>query len=186
MAGFFKKLFGGKSKVGNVEAMVQETLEGLIEKSGLDLDFEITEKVDGDNVGIAINLSGPDEEIMRDKKGQVLDAFQLFIKRVIQHNFPEDKTNISVDSGGYREETEAALIERAESLKTIAIEQGRSVYYRALPPKDRKVVHQYLSKDPRVKSRSLGEGLYKKIKIYPAKGPAGGGDAPDSETQLQD
>ena len=73
------------------------------------------------------------------------------------------------------EETEAALIERAESLKTIAIEQGRSVYYRALPPKDRKVVHQYLSKDPRVKSRSLGEGLYKKIKIYPAKGPVNGG-----------
>ncbi len=175
MAGFFKKLFGGKPKAGNVEAMVQDTLEGLIEKSGLDLDFDITEKKDGDFTTIAIDLSGPDEEIMRDKKGQVLDAFQLLIKRVIQHNFPEDKTNITVDSGGYREETEAALIERAESLKTIAIEQGRSVYYRALPPKDRKVVHQYLSKDPRVKSRSLGEGLYKKIKIYPAKGPANGG-----------
>ena len=175
MAGFFKKLFGGKPKAGNVEAMVQDTLEGLIEKSGLNLDFDITEKKDGDFTTIAIDLSGPDEEIMRDKKGQVLDAFQLLIKRVIQHNFPEDKTNITVDSGGYREETEAALIERAESLKTIAIEQGRSVYYRALPPKDRKVVHQYLSKDPRVKSRSLGEGLYKKIKIYPAKGPANGG-----------
>ncbi len=175
MAGFFKKLFGGKPKAGNVEAMVQDTLEGLIEKSGLDLDFDITEKKDGEFTTIAIDLSGPDQEIMRDKKGQVLDAFQLLIKRVIQHNFPEDKTNITVDSGGYREETEAALIERAESLKTIAIEQGRSVYYRALPPKDRKVVHQYLSKDPRVKSRSLGEGLYKKIKIYPAKGPANGG-----------
>ena len=175
MAGFFKKLFGGKSKVGNVEAMVQDTLESLIEKSGLDLDFDITEKKDGEHTTIAIDLSGPDDEMMRDKKGQVLDAFQLLIKRVIQHNFPEDKTNITVDCGGYREETEAALIERAESLKTIAIEQGRSVYYRALPPKDRKVVHQYLSKDPRVKSRSLGEGLYKKIKIYPAKGPVNGG-----------
>lgn len=186
MAGFFQKLFGGgKSKAGNVESMVQDTLEGLIEKSGLDLDFDITEKKDGDNNTLAIDLSGPDEEIMRDKKGQVLDAFQLIIKRIIQHNFPEDKTNITVDSGGYREETEAALIERAESLKTIAIEQGRSVYYRALPPKDRKVVHQYLSKDPRVKSRSLGEGLYKKIKIYPAKGPANG-DNIGNESQAQD
>lgn len=187
MAGFFKKLFGGgKSKGSDVEAMVQETLEGLLASSGLDLDFEITEKTDGEHKTISIDLSGPDEEIMRDKKGQVLDAFQLFIKRVIQHNFSEDKTNITVDSGGYREETEAALIERAESLKTIAIEQGRSVYYRALPPKDRKVVHQYLSKDARVKSRSLGEGLYKKIKIYPAKGPAGGGPDTGHEAQGND
>jgi spoIIIJ-associated protein len=76
-----------------------------------------------------------------------------------------------VDCNGYREESEAALIERAEHLKKIAIEQGKSVYYRALPPKERKVVHQYLAQDGRVKSRSLGDGLYKKIKIYPAKGP---------------
>jgi spoIIIJ-associated protein len=176
MAGFFKKLFGGKGKADGVEAMVQETLEGLIEKSGLDLDFDVSSSADGDNKSIIVELSGPDEEIMKDKKGQVLDAFQLLIKRVMQHNFPDDKTNLVVDCGGYREETEAALIERAESLKKIAIEQGRSVYYRALPPKDRKVVHQYLSKDPRVKSRSLGDGLYKKIKIYPAKSLTGAGD----------
>jgi spoIIIJ-associated protein len=106
---------------------------------------------------------------LKDKKGQMLDALQLFLKRVAQHNFPEDKTNIVVDCGGYRDESSAALIERAENLKAIAIEQGKSVYYRALPPKDRKIVHQYLAQDPRVKSRSLGEGLYKKIKIYPAK-----------------
>ena len=99
----------------------------------------------------------------------MLDAFQLYLKRAVQHNFPNDKSNITVDCGGYREESEAALIERAENLKVIAIEQGKSVYYRALPPKERKIVHQYLAQDPRVKSRSLGDGLYKKIKIFPAK-----------------
>jgi spoIIIJ-associated protein len=110
----------------------------------------------------------------------MLDAFQLFLKRVVQHNFPEDKTNITVDCGGYRDESANALIERAENLKAICIEQGKSVYYRALPPKDRKVVHQYLAKDPRVKSRSLGDGLYKKIKIYPAKGPSQGAAGEDA------
>ncbi|MNJ91072.1 hypothetical protein D3C87_87170 [compost metagenome] len=176
MAGFFKKLFGGKSK-GNseVESLVQKTLEGIIEKAQFDLSFEIrTEKEDDGDAVLAIEFSGGDEEILKDKKGQMLDAFQLFLKRVIQHNFPDDKTNVTVDCGGYRDETANALIERAENLKAIAIEQGKSVYYRALPPKDRKIVHQYLAKDPRVKSRSLGDGLYKKIKIYPAKGGNGG------------
>ena len=171
--GFFSKLFGGKGKSANseVEALVQKTLEGIIEKAQFELSFEITAETEesGDAV-LAIQFSGADEEMLKDKKGQMLDAFQLFLKRAIQHNFPDDRTNITVDCGGYRDETANALIERAENLKQICIEQGKSVYYRALPPKDRKVVHQYLAKDPRIKSRSLGDGLYKKIKIYPAKG----------------
>jgi spoIIIJ-associated protein len=52
----------------------------------------------------------------------------------------------------------------------VAVERGKPVYFRALTPKDRKTVHQYLAQDGRVKSRSVGEGLYKKIKIYPNKG----------------
>lgn len=171
---FFKKLFGGgKSKETNgIEGLVRENLEGLLERAGFDLSYDV--RVDQEDHGgqtISIDLSGADEELIKDRKGQVIDAFQLYLKRVVQHHFPEDKSSVVVDCGGYREETEAALIERAESLKEIAIEQGKSVYYRALPPKDRKIVHQYLAKDPRVKSRSLGEGLYKKIKIYPAKQP---------------
>lgn len=176
MAGFFSKLFGGKSKSsgGEVETLVHDTLTGIIEKGQFDLSFKTSYEKESDTEGVlAIEFSGSDEELLKDKKGQMLDAFQLFLKRVVQHNFPEDKTNITVDCGGYRDESAAALIERAENLKTIAIEQGKSVYYRALPPKDRKVVHQYLAQDPRVKSRSLGEGLYKKIKIYPAKGGNG-------------
>ncbi|MGZ3773771.1 MAG: Jag family protein [Pseudobdellovibrionaceae bacterium] len=175
--GFFSKLFGGKSKGANseVETLIQKTLEGIIEKAQFDLTFTLkTEKEDDGGSTLAVEFNGGDEEILKDKKGQMLDAFQLFLKRVVQHNFPDDKTNITVDCGGYRDESASALIERAENLKQICIEQGKSVYYRALPPKDRKVVHQYLAKDPRVKSRSLGDGLYKKIKIYPAKGQSVG------------
>ncbi len=175
--GFFSKLFGGKSKGANseVEALVQKTLEGIVEKAQFDLTFQIsTEKEEDGGSTLSVEFNGADEEILKDKKGQMLDAFQLFLKRVVQHNFPDDKTNITVDCGGYRDESANALIERAENLKAICIEQGKSVYYRALPPKDRKVVHQYLAKDPRVKSRSLGDGLYKKIKIYPAKGQSQG------------
>ena len=171
MTGFFKKLFGmGKGASSDVEKLVQENLAEVIKISGLDLSFETTfEKEENGHGSLRIDMSGADEEILKDRKGQLMDAFQLYLKRVTQHHLPEDKTNISIDCGGYREESEAALIERAENLKTIAIEQGRTVYYRALPPKERKIVHQYLAKDPRIKSRSLGDGLYKKIKIYPAQ-----------------
>lgn len=169
---FLKKLFGGGKKGSNnpIEALVRQTLEGMIETGQFDLDYNLTFEEEGEGSQlINIELSGADEELFKDRKGQLIDSFQLILKRVVQHHFPEDRTNINVDCGGYREENEQALIERAENLKAIAIEQNKAVYYRALPPKERKIVHQYLSKDERVKSRSLGEGLYKKIKIFPAK-----------------
>ncbi len=182
---FLKKLFGSGSKSSEspVEGILRQTVEGLIANGGFEIEYELkSEKGENDEWTYDVQLSGPDEELFKDRKGQLLDSFQLLLKRVVQHHFPEDRSNVLIDCGGYREESEALLIERADNLKQIAIEQNKAVYYRALPPKERKVVHQYLSKDARVKSRSLGEGLYKKIKIYPAKNE----NAVDSDTVLAD
>ncbi len=189
MVGFFSKLFGSKkSEVGNsdLKSLVSDTTLGLIEKGGFDLSFDLVDGKNEDAKGtswpsLSVQFSGNDEDLLKDKKGQLLDAFQLLLKRVAQHNFPDDRTNITVDCGGYREESEQALIERAESLKNIVLEQGRSVYYRALPPRERKIVHQYLAQDSRVNSRSLGDGLYKKIKIFPAKVQGGVKDNEEGE-----
>jgi spoIIIJ-associated protein len=178
MAGFFSKLFGGGEKKDNLESVVEATLNGILENGNFDLSYELNLSKKEEITEIKIEFSGGDEALLKDYKGQLLDAFQLIIKRVTQHHFADIQTNVIVDCGGYREESEAALIERAEHLKTIAIEQGKSVYYRALPPKERKVVHQYLAQDGRVMSRSLGDGLYKKIKIYPAT--KNGTEAPDA------
>lgn len=179
--GFFSKLFGTKSSSpedNSVKSLIEETISGIIEKGQFELDFEVVvENLDNNEVNYRVEFSGNDEELLKDKKGQMLDAIQLLIKRVVQHNFPDDKSNLTVDCGGYRDENAQALIERAENLKAICIEQGKAVYYRALPPKDRKIVHQYLAQDVRIKSRSLGDGLYKKIKIYPAKGNSASQDA---------
>jgi spoIIIJ-associated protein len=176
MAGFFSKLFGGGKKE-NLESVVEATLNGILDKGNFDLSYELNLTKKDEVTDVKIDFSGGDEALLKDYKGQLLDAIQLIVKRVTQHHFADIQTNVIVDCGGYREESEAALIERAEHLKTIAIEQGKSVYYRALPPKERKVVHQYLAQDGRVKSRSLGDGLYKKIKIYPAKIAAQGDGA---------
>lgn len=168
--GLFSKIFG--SKKTDLDSVVEDTLTGILEKGGFDLAYNLDITKKDEITEVKIDFSGDDAALLKDFKGQLMDAIQLIIKRVTQHNFPDVQTNVLVDCDGFREESEAALIERAEHLKTIAIEQGKSVYYRALPPRERKVVHQYLALDERVKSRSLGDGLYKKIKIFPAKNQA--------------
>jgi len=183
MSGFFSKLFGGKKKVaGSQEAghhggvvaetsvqLVEEVMHGLIERAHLDLQFDVKSDTTGETEEITVELTGADEKLVTEKEGALLDSFQLFIKRVLQHQLPDLRVNVSFDSGNFREESNKSLVELAERLKEKALDQGRSVYLRALPPKDRKVVHQYLANDDRVRSRSVGDGLYKKIKIYPVK-----------------
>lgn len=173
--GFFSRLFGGKKKNDNsipdgLENIVNSTLDGLLSHSGLDLSYELEYSQDENGKSsLSINFFGADEEALKEREGQLLEAVSLFVKRVVQHNLPEDRTSIQVDTNGYKEESSQALIDLADKLKGVAIEKGKSVYIRALPPKDRKIIHQHLAGDTRIKSRSIGEGLFKKIKIYPAK-----------------
>jgi spoIIIJ-associated protein len=186
MSGFFSKIFGGKKKEqsltpGSALGLVQEVMTGLIEQAALDLSFDAKTDDIGEIEDITVELSGADEHLLTEKEGALLDAFQLFIKRVLQHQLPNARVNVSFDCNGYREESSKALVELAERLKEKALEQGRSVYLRALAPKDRKVVHQHLANDERVRSRSVGDGLYKKIKIYPVKAGPANNEESDSE-----
>jgi spoIIIJ-associated protein len=166
MTGLFGKLFGkkGSTKVDGPEALVKGLLDELIELGRFELGYEMKTLADGT---LHVDMFGEDEELLTEREGQLLDAFQLYLRRAIQHQDPEGTLNVNIDCANFREEANAALIQLAEKLKGIALDKGKSVYFRALPPKDRKVIHQYLAEDGRVKSRSVGEGHFKKIKIYP-------------------
>ena len=165
MKNFFGKIFGSSKKElekDDALNLVGDVLQTLIEISGLKLSFDLEK--DTSEI-LRIDFFGEDEEMLTDKDGQLLDAFQLYLKRVVQHQWPEERTNIVVDCDGFREKMNESLINLAEKLKGLVVSKGKPVYFRALPPRDRQVIHQYLAEDDRIRSRSVGDGLYKKIKI---------------------
>ena len=155
-----------------MQSLLKESLKGLITRGGFDLKFEIQmnpRKSGMDLKQTLICFSGGDESLLKDRDGALLDAFQLYLLRVLQHNFPMESPQILCDVGGYREKINRDLIEAVEKLRDRALEQNKSVYLRQLSPQERKLVHRFLAEDQRIKSRSIGEGLYKKIKIYPVR-----------------
>ncbi len=162
MAGFFSRLFGG-AKRGGAEVFIETAMQTLINKTGLKLSFDV--KVSDDQKKLLIDLYGEDEELAKDKDAQLLDAFQLFLKRSMQNQFPEEKLTIIVDCDSYREQSDDELIKSAEKLKEMVIKKKKPAFFRALPPRERKIVHQYLSEDKRFRTKSVGDGMFKKIKI---------------------
>lgn len=189
MTGFLGKIFGKKSEESVTEAtnpveLIGTVLDQVFYTAGMDLQVEVSASEEDENQ-IHIEIFGEDEDLLRQKDGQLLDAFQLFITRVAQHQLRDLPINITMDSAGYREEANKSLMDIAEKLKNIAVEKGKPVYVRALPPRDRKVIHQYLADDGRVKSRSIGDGLFKKIKILPVKDETHIGSETEAEADAQ-
>lgn len=168
MAGFLSKLFGSKKSSGSGEAedVVRETLDGIIEKANLELVYEISSD---EEKNIHIDLSGKDEPLVLERNAQMMDALQLLLLRVLQHRFQEERVDVTIDCGNFQKQANDALIEMAEKLRDKALNSNKTVYFRALPPKERKIVHQFLASDGRVKSRSVGDGMFKRIKVFPIK-----------------
>ena len=162
---FLKKLFGVSTKTKE-ETLIEEALQTLIDKAGFKLSFDIKASDDGSKV--LFDLYGEDENLVIDKEGLLLDQIQLFLRRVLQNKSSDSKVSIIVDCDEFRERADESLVTLAEKLKGIALKKKKPVYFRALPPRERKIVHQYLSEDDRIKSKSVGDGLYKKIKVFPA------------------
>jgi spoIIIJ-associated protein len=180
MTGILGKLFGKKRKEDGPEGLVEEILVQTLQLANLELSCEVKSL---DDSTIHVDIFGKDEEMLTSKEGQLLDALQLYVRRAVQHQIPDQNINVNLDCSNFREQANEALIALAEKLKGIALEKGKSVYFRALPPKDRKVIHQYLAEDGRVKSRSIGEGHFKKIKIYPIKETNGSMEDLDSRDE---
>jgi len=163
----FTKLFGGgAAKKNGAEGVLDDVVSNVIKHSGLDLSYDI--KVSKDGKDMLFDFYGEDEEIIKDKDGVFLNSMQLFLKRVQQNKVEDEKVNIIVDSGSFREDQDQSLIDLAEKLKGVCLKKKKPVYFRAFPPRERKIIHQYLSEDTTIKSKSVGDGLFKKIKIFPA------------------
>lgn len=184
MSGFFSKLFGGEKKTSSgsratdgsasdAVAMVEETVAGVVENAQFDLSFEVSSTINSEVEDVYVEFSGPDEDILTAENGELLDSFQLFAKRVLQHKLSDVRAEVHTDANGFREKATASLVDITEKLKDKCLESGKSQYMRPLAPKDRKTVHQHLATDERVRSRSIGEGHFKKVKIYPAKNANG-------------
>ncbi len=164
--GFLNKLFKGK-KENKIEAELERVLQKLLDQGGFSLSFDV--KVSPNGKEILFDLYGEDEEMVKGKEGIFLDSLQLFLRRVAQNKFFKEKKSIIVDCDFFREEADQSLIKLANKLKGICLKKKKPIYFRSFPPRERKIIHQYLSEDKTVRSKSVGDGLYKKIKIFPAE-----------------
>jgi len=150
-------------------AAVKADLEKVLELMG----FVAQVSVSNEENRIIAKLEGGNEAEIIGPEGQTLDSLQYLMRKIISRRV-EGKVMFSVDVGSYREVRRDDLEEMAVKLAEEVRENGRTRSIPALNPAERRIVHMKLQDDPTIRSRSVGEGQFKKILIYlPGRGKKG-------------
>jgi spoIIIJ-associated protein len=148
-------------------------LEEIVRVSGLDLKIAVravepsAADVSGDAEVIA-DLAGRDQEILLERNGEVLKAFEHLAFRALRLE-PSYHEKIHLDSGGYR----ALRFEELRMTARVAAERVQSSRqpFRLNPmsSRERRIVHLALKEMPGVRTESVGMGEERQVVIHPDK-----------------
>jgi spoIIIJ-associated protein len=124
-----------------------------------------TSTVELENQTVVCKISGEHQEILTGHDGRTLDSLQYLLRKITSKLLP-DRTKLLLEVGNYREQRMEALKEQVIELAAKVREDGMTQAIPALNPSERRVVHMLLQEDKEVRSRSVGDGLFKKVLIY--------------------
>lgn len=150
--------------------IVRTEVARLIELMGFPSNITVT----AEGLSIQCAISGEFDEELAGPEGKTLDSIQYLIRKIIARKCSE-RLRVTINVGNFRERRLEDLKERAVELAIKVKETGKTHVLPALNPSERREIHMVLQEDKDVRSRSVGDGLFKKILIYkPGKGNRGG------------
>jgi spoIIIJ-associated protein len=153
----------------NLELIKSELLQ-IVEKMG----FPSTLDTEVSGLSVSCTLRGEFEDNLAGVDGKVLDSLQYLLRKIISRKVTQ-RVRMSVDVGDFREKRLEDLKVKAVELAAQVKEDGKTQVLPALNPSERRAIHMILQEDKDIRSRSVGDGLFKKILIYkPGKGNRGG------------
>ncbi|MDF1577040.1 MAG: Jag N-terminal domain-containing protein [Desulfobulbales bacterium] len=140
---------------------VKNDLEKILELMGFPAAVEVTNEANK----ITARIGGDIDEAIIGPEGQTLDSIQYLMRKIISRRI-EGKVMFSLDAGDYRNRRRDELEEKALKLAEEVKVSGRTKSIPALNPAERRIVHMTLQADRSIRSRSVGDGHFKKILIY--------------------
>ncbi len=153
------------SKPEDIIKMTKDFAQGIITKMNITSgDVEVTQK--DSTYYVTINNS-KDAGFIIGKEAKLLDSFQHLLNQMV-NKAEKKKIQIIIDVDGYRERRMKALLEKVDSLSKKVVETGRSYTLEPLAAANRKVVHQHIEKNNKLRTRTIGDGSRKRVVILPA------------------
>ena len=149
-------------------SIAKEFLNGLLQLMNIKAEVLVKE-IDEETVELSVNANPPTElGVLVGPRGTTLQALQEVARTVVQSKSPGRTDRILVDVAQYRERRVAALGRFAEQVATEVIETGEERALEPMSAADRKAVHDALTENGTVVTRSEGEEPRRFVVVAPA------------------
>lgn len=132
----------------------------LIEKMNLDFEVEIKKIKEKTYV---VNLVGKDNAIIIGQKGKTLNSFEYLLSSMIKD------CRIEVDVENFKEKRNETLRELAKKMAEKVLKTNKTVRLNAMPPRERKIIHEVVNKYPNLDTYSEGRDPKRYIVIKKKK-----------------
>lgn len=143
----------------------QELLERILELMGEKA--KVLGRFDEED-RLSLGIDAEDPGLLIGKQGQTLEALQYLLTKMIAKK-ARRKVRVFIDIESYRARHQEALTQLAIKSGEKAKKSGKPITLNPMNPHDRRIVHLALQGDMEVKTMSRGEGLYKKVVVYPMR-----------------
>jgi spoIIIJ-associated protein len=144
-------------------ARVRRLLEHVTAAIGVQVSIEIEESDDA-VVGLC---DGPDIGLLIGKHGTTIDAVQTLAGAIANRGL-EERKDVVVDAGGYRERRRRALEAMAIRCAQEAVRTGERVELEPMSSSERRVVHERLKRYEGVRTTSEGDEPHRYVVVEPA------------------
>jgi spoIIIJ-associated protein len=158
-----------------LESRIIEFTNRVLRLGGWDLEAEIEAPVaadagDGADAGdqkLTVQVRGDDVSLLLGRNAELLDALEYVSNRAFAREAGRDG-RIVFDSGSYRSRREKELqlmaAKAAERVRT-----SRTPFtFDPMSPNERRIIHTALIEDKTIRTESKGDGIDRKVVIYPA------------------
>ena len=145
-------------------ALAKETLENILAL----IPVETSVNAHHNDGNITLNIEGDKSGLLIGRKGKTLDALQFIVNRIVNKTL-DRRTRVVVDSENYRQRRRDSLTQMALRMGDKAKRIGKPVTTNPLNPRERRIIHLALKEDGELNTESKGEGLLKKVVIFPKR-----------------
>ncbi|MDC1175180.1 DEAD/DEAH box helicase [Bacteriovoracaceae bacterium] len=122
-------------------------------------------KVFFDEPVIKVQFSGSDERLLTRNNNELLTSFEHLIKVYLYKKVRiPSGVKISVRAQNSKNQ-DKGIIDLVKKMRKKVVDTKKPVMLKPLNPAERRLVHQHLSEDDLVQSKSHGEGRFKKIEL---------------------
>jgi spoIIIJ-associated protein len=151
----------------NESRELEQSLQDFVEEMIGHLQWSLSVQVSApDAETLVVELSGEDGELLLVDRAELLEVFQYLLNRIFGRE--ADERRIVVDCDGYRARKEKELKEIAHRVSERVRRTGTAEELGLMNPYERRIVHLAVAETEGVTTESEGEGVMKRVVIFPA------------------